>query len=95
MLKRLRYQLSKSRLRVPLVWSRHRGLKDQDVFVASYPRSGSTWLRFLLFETLTKNDAGFDNVNRMLPDVGMHADATPLLPNQGRLIKTHEPFRPA
>ena len=95
MLKRLRYQLSKSSLRVPLVWARHRGVKDQDVFVASYPRSGSTWLRFLLFETLTKNDAGFDNVNRMLPDVGMHADATPLLPNQGRLIKTHEPFRPA
>lgn len=94
MLKRLRYQLSKSSLRVPLVWARHRGVKDQDVFVASYPRSGSTWLRFLLFETLTRNDAGFDNVNRMLPDVGMHADATALLPNQGRLIKTHEPFRP-
>jgi hypothetical protein len=95
MLKQLRYHLSKSSLRVPLVWARHRGVKDEDVFVASYPRSGSTWLRFLLFETLTRNDAGFDNVNRMLPDVGMHADATALLPNHGRLIKTHEPFRPA
>jgi len=94
MLKRLRYQLSKSSLRVPLVWKRHWGVNDQDVFVASYPRSGSTWLRFLLFETLTKNDAGFDNVNRVIPDVGMHGEATPLLPKQGRLIKTHEPFRP-
>jgi hypothetical protein len=94
MLKRIRYQLSKSSLRVPLVWSRHRGVNANDIFVASYPRSGSTWLRFLLFETLTKKDAGFDNVNRVIPDVGMHADATPLLSNRGRLIKTHEPFRP-
>ncbi len=94
MLRRIRYQLSKSSLRVPLVWSRHRGLTPRDVFVASYPRSGSTWLRFLLFETLTRNDAGFDNVNRMIPDVGMHGAATSLLPNQGRLIKTHEPYRP-
>ncbi|HKD03001.1 MAG TPA: sulfotransferase domain-containing protein [Terriglobales bacterium] len=94
MLRRFRYQLAKSRLRIPLVWYRHRGLTPYDVFVASYPRSGSTWLRFLLFETLTRNEAGFDNVNRMLPDVGMHAGATALLANQGRLIKTHEAFRP-
>lgn len=94
MLRRFRYQLSKSSLRVPLVWYRHRGLTPGDVFVASYPRSGSTWLRFLLFETLTRNEAGFDNVNRMLPDVGMQAGATALLARQGRLIKTHEPYRP-
>ena len=94
MLRRFRYQLSKSSLRVPLVWYRHRGLTPGDVFVASYPRSGSTWLRFLLFETLTRDEAGFDNVNRMLPDVGMQAAATALLANRGRLIKTHESFRP-
>jgi hypothetical protein len=93
MLRRIRYELSKSSLRVPLVWFRHRGVTPRDVFVASYPRSGSTWLRFLLFEALTKNDAGFDNVNRVIPDVGMHSEATPLLPRQGRLIKTHEPYR--
>jgi hypothetical protein len=66
----------------------------KDIFVASYPRSGSTWLRFLLFEALTKRDAGFDDVNRYIPDVGMHRDAVPLLPTGGRLIKTHEAFRP-
>jgi hypothetical protein len=93
MLRQFRYRLSRSSLRIPLVWYRHRGLNPGDVFVASYPRSGSTWLRFLLFETLTKNEAGFDNVNRMLPDVGMHEGATALLANKGRLIKTHEPFR--
>ncbi len=73
---------------------RHRGLNRNDVFVANYPRSGSTWLRFMLFEMLTQKDAQFENVNRHIPDVGRQRDAMPVLPNQGRLIKTEEPFRP-
>ena len=77
-----------------MVWIRHRGLNRNDVFVASYPRSGSTWLRFMLFEILTQKDAEFDDVNRYIPDVGGQRHAVALLPNQGRLIKTHEPFRP-
>ncbi|HKD02614.1 MAG TPA: sulfotransferase domain-containing protein [Terriglobales bacterium] len=81
-------------MRVPIIWMRHRGLNRNDVFVASYPRSGSTWLRFMLFEILTQKDAEFDNVNRYIPDVGGQRDAVALLPNQGRLIKTHEAFRP-
>jgi len=91
--RQMRYGLAKSKLRAPLVWRRHRGLNGKDVFVASYPRSGSTWLRFLLFEALTRRDAGFDDVNRYIPDVGMHRDAVPLLPSGGRLIKTHEAYR--
>jgi len=92
--RQLRYQAAKSQLRVPLVWLRHRGLDSRDIFVASYPRSGSTWLRFLLFEALTKRDAGFEDVNRYIPDVGGHGDAVPLLPEVGRLIKTQEAYRP-
>jgi hypothetical protein len=93
-LRQLRYDIAKSQLRIPLVWWRHRGLKPRDIFVASYPRSGSTWLRFLLFEALTKRDAGFENVNRYIPDVGGQQEAVPLLPEGGRLIKTHEAYRP-
>src|SRR5690349_7136880 len=52
-LRQIRYRAAKSRLRAPFVWLRHRGLDPQDTFVASYPRSGSTWLCFLLFEILT------------------------------------------
>ncbi|HVO81117.1 MAG TPA: sulfotransferase domain-containing protein [Terriglobales bacterium] len=93
-LRQIRYQAAKSALRIPLVWLRHRGLEPRDMFVASYPRSGSTWLRFLLYEILTRHDAGFDDVNRYIPDVGLHGSAVPLLPNGGRLIKTHEAYRP-
>jgi hypothetical protein len=92
-LSQMRYAIAKSALRAPLVWRRHRGLNRSDVFVASYPRSGSTWLRFLLFEVLTKRDGGFDDVNSYIPDVGDHQGAVKLLPNEGRFIKTHEAFR--
>src|SRR5438067_8355273 len=92
-LQQLRYSAAKSGLRVPIIWMRHRGLNRNDVFVASYPRSGSTWLRFMLFETLTQKDAEFDDVNRRIPDVGGQRDAV-VLPNRGRLIKTEEAFRP-
>ena len=93
-LRQVRYSAAKSGLRVPIVWMRHRGLNRNDVFVANYPRSGSTWLRFMLFEILTQKDAQFDDVNRHIPDVGGQRDAVALLPKQGRLIKTEEAFRP-
>ena len=94
-LRQIRYRAAKSGLRVPIIWMRHRGLNRHDVFVANYPRSGSTWLRFMLFEILAQKDAEFDAVNRHIPDVGGQRDAMPLLPDAGRLIKTEECFRPA
>jgi hypothetical protein len=66
------------------------GVGSQDVLVASYPRSGSTWLRFLLTEVLTGRPAEWDVVNRTIPDLGRHQDAPALLPDRGRLIKTHD-----
>ena len=75
------------------MWFRHLGLKAEDVFVASYPRSGSTWLRFLLLELLTRDSAHFDSVNRTIPDVGTHRGCPAILPGGARLIKTHEAYR--
>lgn len=92
--RRLRHRAARSKLRVPLVWYRHRGLCQNDVFIASYPRSGSTWLRFLLYETLTGDSSGFNDVNRVLADMGRQSAAPGLLPGSGRLLKTHEVYRP-
>lgn len=89
----IRHKISASHLRVPLMWKRHRGLTLHDAFVASYPRSGSTWLRFMLLELLTGYSSDFKKVNQLLPSVGDHRDAVPLLPEAGRLIKTHEAYR--
>ena len=69
---------------------RYRGIRPTDLFIASYPRSGTTWLRFLLFECLTGAPSDFVSVNRAIPYVGEHGRAPGLLPNGGRLIMTHE-----
>jgi hypothetical protein len=93
-LRKVRFRLAKTAARAPLVWARHRGLQPSDAFVGSYPRSGSTWLRFMLLEILAGEAAGFSKTNEMLPDVGRHQSGAAVLPAGGRLIKTHEPFRP-
>jgi hypothetical protein len=72
----------------------HRGVAANDVYFASFERSGNTWLRFVLFEILTNDTAGFLNVNQLLPELGTHQGAQHVLPNGGRFIKTHHQYRP-
>lgn len=91
--RRFRHALSKTRLRVPLMWFYHRNFHPADVFLASYPRSGSTWARFVMFEILTGQDSNFDAVNRDLNGIKQHKLGRPILPQGGRLIGTHEPYR--
>lgn len=86
-----RLLLKRSGLRPWRVKWRHRGLGPDDVALASYPRSGNTWLRFLLYELATGQSAEFEQVHAALPYVGRHRNAPPLLPADRRLIKTHEP----
>jgi hypothetical protein len=94
LLRKLRHQVAKSSARTPLVWMRHKSLKATDAFFASYPRSGSTWIRFLLFDSLVGEPSAFNTVNHAIPDVKLHKHGLPLLPDGGRLIKTHEVFHP-
>jgi hypothetical protein len=91
--RRIRAKAARTRIRIPRVWSWHLGLKPQDAFLASYPRSGSTWLRFILFQILTGEDPGFQNIEERLPEVHLHRGVPPILPGGGRLIKTHEKYR--
>jgi hypothetical protein len=70
---------------------RYLGLTPRDTILASYPRSGSTWLRFMLAEALTGQSVEWDDVNRTIPYAGDHRAAPRLLPEGGRLIKTHDP----
>jgi hypothetical protein len=90
---RWRYRLGQTGLRAPLVRWQHRGVRPTDVFIGAYPRSGCTWLRFMLFEIIMGRGAQFTEVDAMLPPVGRHAQAATPLPNNGRLMVTHEIYR--
>jgi hypothetical protein len=71
---------------------RHLRVRRGDAFLASYPRSGNTWLRFMLFEALTGTPAGFHGVRRAIPHVNPYTDTRPLLTNGARLFLTHEQY---
>jgi Sulfotransferase domain len=90
--KRLRYTLRATKLRAPLVWLRHRGLSSNDCFIASYPRSGNTWLRFLSAEYLARDVADFESVDALVPDISQPRTSPLLLHGSTRLFKTHEPY---
>jgi hypothetical protein len=87
--------LRATRLRSPLLVSlRHLGLRAQDAFIASYPRSGNTWLRFLLCEILIGRSPDFGAADETIPYIGGHRSAPTVLRSGGRLIKTHERYHP-
>lgn len=92
-LRQIRHAITRTQIRVPLIWLRHRGLDANDVMLASYPRSGSTMTRFIMVEILTGQGSSFDNVNKVIPEMGIQWPALPVLPGEGRLVKTHEPYR--
>jgi Sulfotransferase domain len=73
-----------------VVQARHLSLTSDDVLLASYPRSGSTWLGFLLYECLTRAPATFRATHEGIPGVGRHRDAPPVIGRSGRLVRTHE-----
>jgi hypothetical protein len=66
-----------------------------DTFLVSYPRSGNTWLRFLVANALSAGaDVSFANIEDLVPDIYLAADSTLLQLPRPRILKSHEPFEP-
>ncbi|MDQ3223478.1 MAG: sulfotransferase domain-containing protein [Gemmatimonadota bacterium] len=78
-------------VRRSLVVARHRGLRPEDVLLVCYPKSGSTWLRFVVAQALMAQEIDFDSVGRVSPRLGEQRGA-PELFGPGRLVKSHEPW---
>lgn len=72
----------------------------QHAFVASYPRSGNTWMRCVLFHyTLGRAPQNLEEIDHQVPDEHTRLDLKSLITEEGpdpdapRLVKTHAMFR--
>lgn len=76
------------------------GLRSSDVILSSFPRSGSTWIRFILCNLISLlewegRDVGFDLLNETMVAFGNN-DLTRSWPVQSipRVVKTHRAYSP-
>lgn len=76
-------------LRRLVIGRRLRRLEGEDVLLASYPKSGSTWIRCLVATALGCG-IDYDKLPDMLPPLGREDEGAVKLPDGGRLIKTHD-----
>jgi hypothetical protein len=66
-----------------------------DVFLTSYPRSGNTWMRFLVGNLLhQEKPVTFLNMEGLVPDMYKHSDRTLRHLSRPRILKSHECFDP-
>jgi len=63
---------------------------DDDVWLVSYPKSGSSWLRFLIGNYISDNKCDFTNTHSIIPDI--HYKKIPRNLKRPRFIKSHLPF---
>ncbi len=72
---------------------KHYTVFPDDTFLVSYPKSGNTWVRFLLANLIHPNEnVGFANINRLLPAPGVLSKRFLRKLPRPRILKSHEPF---
>ena len=67
-------------------------IKEDDVFLVSYPRSGNTWMRFVLGGLINNTDVNFDNMEIYFPDIYRNTNSQLESIKSPRFLKSHEPY---
>jgi hypothetical protein len=65
------------------------------VWIASYPKSGNTWIRFLVSNLVYGPIDSAATLNRLVPDIHELRPADLQAPSNAVLMKTHFPYSPA
>lgn len=69
-------------------------VRDTDIFIVSYPKSGNTWTRFLIGNLIYEEGVDFANIENRVPDIYANSNAQlDKLPSP-RYLKSHEYFDP-
>ena len=70
-------------------------MRSDDVFIVSYPKSGNTWVRFLLANVFyPEAEVDFHTIHELIPEVGNEEIRRSDL-SRPRLFKSHAPYQPA
>ncbi len=86
---------SQGRWQMPARGGRTLTVFDDDIFIVSYPRSGNTWVRFLIANLLKEDaPASSEYVGARVPDIYHVPDSELLKLPRPRYLKVHEPFHP-
>ena len=66
-----------------------------DIFLVSYPKSGNTWMRFLIGNLLHQDEPiTFSNIELKVPDIYQNSNRKLLQISPPRILKSHEYFDP-
>lgn len=76
-------------------WRRGRAVDifDDDLLLVSYPKSGNTWMRYLI-GNLIHAEASFANLEDLIPDIYHNRNGRLLGLPRPRVMKSHEPYDP-
>lgn len=67
-------------------------VRDSDIFIVSYPKSGNTWTRFLIGNLVYEDGVDFINIEDRIPDIYVNSDRMMGRLQSPRILKSHEYF---
>jgi hypothetical protein len=67
-------------------------VRESDIFIVSYPKSGNTWVRFIIANLLQQDSViNFRNIEKIVPDIHKSLKEIPSMKDV-RIMKYHQPF---
>ncbi|MCW5719325.1 MAG: sulfotransferase domain-containing protein [Bauldia sp.] len=68
--------------------------RHRDIYLASFPRSGNTWIRAIIYTLLNgEPPASLGAINELVPDAYLLLPKREVVPRPFYVVKTHEPYR--